>query len=269
MKKILICLALLSSIIHTTLPKSTNLILTQEESELLELVYLAYQEDPAFYKSINMHGLNLMVDALSKKIEALNIEMYPEVLWHNEKRSIIEGIVILSIFTGIAALPGYLLYKSYNTFTSGKFQDTHVPFSIIEKLPSEEVSKKEKRYLKRFSVKKIYFDYTSPTFDMPTFDQKTRRLVSGKERMQRQIANLSASDQEKIRYIALRSAITNLKSEALTMAIYSLGILATGILCSIPTFYEAFQHKANVLEEIKFNKKLLNLLKEEQEVRIS
>lgn len=243
----------------------THLTLTQEESKILAYLNDSYLQDELFYKKLSNADLALSLDILSKKIQALNNEMLPE---NSRRLKLISlGLIPLSVAICFAAPFGQELYKLYTQFTLGKFKDITLPFSIIKKLPSKTISKEEKRYLKRFSFENQYFEYIKDPFLKWSTDPKTgrRRYISQEQEIRDEIANLSPTEQEKIKYLALRSALTDLKLQALGHACLILTVLTIGAFYSIAFFYGTFIHEVKIKEEIKINKKLYNLLKKEQE----
>lgn len=269
MKKILLSLILIAYTNHLLAEQSpTHLALTQEESEILDYLNDSYIQDKLFYKNFSHDDLALSLDILSKEIQLLNKEMLPKNIRRVKSFLIALGVIPLSIAICFTAPFSQVLYKLYTQFKSGKFKDITLPLYIIEKLPSKTISREEKRYLKRFSFEKQYFEYVIDPFASKLVIDPTTgrpRYISQEEVIQNKIANLSPAEQEKIKYLALRSAITDLKLQALGHGCLIFIVLIVGAFYSSPFFYGAFMYEVEIQEKIKTYKKLYNLLKKEQE----
>lgn len=267
MKKILLSLILITYTNHLISQQySGYLTLPQEESEIWAYLNDIHIENKLFYKKLSNADLTLCLDILSEEIRLLNQERLHKNSEHNQFNDLFSGLISLSLAIYFSLEPGQALYDSYNQFKSGKFKDIHIPFYLIEKLSSTTISQEEKQYLKRFSFEKIYFDYKKdPFFKIWSTDPQTGKIkiINQDDAVEDRIARLSSIEIEKIMYLALRSAITDLKWQATTSACAVLMCLGVAICCCAPLFKKAFSYEVEDQAKLNVCKKLYNILEKE------
>lgn len=265
MKKILLSIILITYTNHLISQQRLGHF-TQEESEILDSLYESYMEDKLFYKKLSNFDLSIRLAVLSK-----NIQLLSQDICLNKSIPILSGLTSLAIMTCFALEPIRSLYKLYAQFISRKFKDIHIPFHWIEKLSSTIINPKEKEYLKRFSFEKLYVDYKEdPFFQHWSTDPQTGKIkiIAQDDIVKDRIACLSFIENEKIIYLALQSAIRDLKWQAKTSVFCILMYLGIGICLSIPFFEKAISYEAKTQEKLlKTSKALYNLLEKEQEDR--
>lgn len=245
MKRIIFYMLLSISLLHNTqcndVTKSAPPALTQEENAALYHLNILMTYKPSFIEDDNFkidHCLNI----LEKKIRTLEYRI-------NTKESIWKSsLIFLGIMESInAAAMSMPIYPKVRDFFNHNFENIDISKSMLNKLPDLTFSRSEKKYLNLFKVQNITIVHEW----WEIFNYNT-------------INNMSPKDQEKLRLLALKEAISDAKFH---IYLATGSFLLLSLLIIYPIYHDASNYQNNLANNLRQNQQRYQELLDEKERR--
>jgi len=246
MKKIILCLVLLGSINHFSLPNETDKktvpSLSWSEQSALNNLYQVSVMDPSFADQRNP-DFDYYLTLLEKHIKIIEYKIKTkESGWESTELKmglLIAGATSIGLFC-------FWAYSDLHAFFTGTYTKASIPAAMLKVLPSLKFKRAERKKLDLITVKETVVRYKD-VFEKYSYADKINALTS--------------SDIQKLDYLGRRIAVDNAK-----FGIFVAGGLSSfiGTVISCPFIYNAVYYTEYLEKQLKTDKDIYADLLEEK-----